>query len=180
MKAGKKTYINRIKELFKDNEIIDCRYKSGMATEQVCIVIDDLIVLKAVYSPYDEHTFELVLEGNDTSLGVKFQHEIYNYKNVFKETPKREFDTKDDFNKYIDECVSYLNPTIKQLKNNIFEYIKKQISSNKSMKRLLEDKIAARYISTEFEFTAEEMNYLYLKSGNENFLPQAAKDIFLF
>ena len=59
-------------------------------------------------------------------------------------------------------------------------HIKELIKNKKTMKRLLSDNTAVEYISKFSMFDENEIQYLYSLSGNENFLPEEVRDIFLF
>jgi len=182
MRAGKKTYINRVRANLKEYEEIDCNYKSGMATEQICLKLDNFLILTVEYQPYQEHTFSLTLTPNydNTTLFDTFGGIVQSYSNVFKDTPKREFKSKIDFEKYIDNCISYIKPTYNKVRLAMTNHIKELIKNKKTMKRLLSDNAAVEYISKFSMFDENEIQYLYSLSGNENFLPEEVRDIFLF
>ncbi len=182
MLVGKKTYMNKLRELLKGYESFNCDVSSNI-TEQFCLKLDDFIIIQISFSKQHGVTeLHLVLTTDNTKkvLHDVFQLEIFKFRNVYDNITKNEFSTMLEFEDYLNNILSYINPTYIQVRQTIQNYITKQIANKKPMKRLLEDAAATKYISEFNTLTPEEIDYLYNISGNEQFLPQEAKDIFLF
>jgi len=190
LRAGKITYIKSFEKKFL---LLDENYnksvpksKSGMATEQTAIRINPLMDIVFNYYPYDKHLISITLSDN---FGIDvpdfLRHALLDFEVFYDELiafhPKRNFDSKNDFNKVIDSYINKLNKKIKKrlvfMESSVLTRI--QTRNIRVLKELLNDKNAIEYVKT-LELSESDYRWLYEITGKSEYLPQIIQDIFIF
>jgi hypothetical protein len=192
MRAGKKTYINVMTKIIKDRygfKEIPTRYKFGSQLESVYFSIDGYLELNISYEPYididisyepyKDHIFKILLQTN-IDYESSLDEFVLEYSNLYMEPAKKEFETKEAFEKYLEDIVTeFVEPTLEKVEIELMNLIDEMVrSGKKSQLNQFAKPEWAEYF--EKKLTSEQIMKIYEVTGYEDYLDKDIKDLFIF